>query len=121
MIAAKLATRPQGDQSNTSIGVLPQPDAAALLNVSKTSVQRAHNILNKGTPEVIVAVEAGESAHLPKAMILPIRGDQRLWRRVSMSAKGNQQASCYFPPGGACFGEFPGRGAPHTRPRDSLA
>jgi protein gp37 len=61
LIAAQFATLPNGVRASCGSGnSLSLPDAAALLNVSRDSVQRARTVLERGTPEVIAAVEAGE-------------------------------------------------------------
>ena len=63
MIAARLANIQRGEvggghgKTDVSIEI---PDAAALLNVSVSSVNRARKVLDEGTPEDIAAVEAGE-------------------------------------------------------------
>ena len=61
MVAARLATLPHGgDRSKSSIDDLTtQAGASDLLNVGKSSVERARVVLNAGTPELIEAVEQG--------------------------------------------------------------
>lgn len=61
MIAARLAMLKQGARTDlSSIELMSQADAAALLNVSVSSIKRASKVLNEGTPEDIAAVETGE-------------------------------------------------------------
>ena len=63
MIADKLATMRQGEKkADTGIPVSPpsQAEAAAMLNVSVDSVQKARTVRNNATPEVVAAVERGE-------------------------------------------------------------
>ena len=63
MVAGRIATlgahRP--DKSDP-IGAVSQPQAAEQLNISRHSVQRARQVLKKGAPELIEAVERGEMA-----------------------------------------------------------
>lgn len=60
LAAAKIATLQKGRPvENASIEAISQNDAAALLNVSRSGVQRAREVLNEGTPELVKAVEAG--------------------------------------------------------------
>ena len=60
LAAAKIATLQKGRPiENASIEAFSQNDAAALLNVSRSGVQRAREVLNEGTPELVKAVEAG--------------------------------------------------------------
>jgi hypothetical protein len=67
MVAAKLAVlRPQDTLKKGATPVPPiggtvkQPDAAALLNVSARSVERAAVVKRQGAPELVAKVEAGE-------------------------------------------------------------
>lgn len=60
LAAAKIATLQKGRPiENASIEAFSQNDAATLLNVSRSGVQRAREVLNEGTPELVKAVEAG--------------------------------------------------------------
>jgi ParB-like chromosome segregation protein Spo0J len=60
MIAAKLATMRQGERTDLAqIQATSQPEAAALLNVSRSSVQAAKRVLDAGRPELVEAVERG--------------------------------------------------------------
>lgn len=60
MIAARLATLRNGQRpSSIDEGAITQGKAAQLLNVSKPSVERARVVLEKGTPELVAAVDAG--------------------------------------------------------------
>ena len=71
MIAGKLANMRQGERNDlTSIDVrLSQPQAAALLNVSVPSVQRAKQVQQKAIPEVIEKVSQGNLAVSVAAVI----------------------------------------------------
>ncbi len=61
MVAAKIATMPQGARTDLSpIGERSQENAAGLLNVGKRNVGRAAKVLNRGTPELVDMVERGE-------------------------------------------------------------
>lgn len=63
MIAARLATLRNGQRpSSIDEGAITQGKAAQLLNVSKPSVERARVVLEKGTPEMVAAVDAGNLA-----------------------------------------------------------
>jgi hypothetical protein len=63
MVAAKIATLPAWrPAASASIEAPSQPQAADLLNVSRSGVQRARTILEHGQPELIAAVEGGEIA-----------------------------------------------------------
>ena len=57
--AAKIAVLQRGDNQHASIEAPSQAKAATLLNVSRSGVQRAREVLNEGTPELVKAVEAG--------------------------------------------------------------
>jgi hypothetical protein len=59
LVAARLATLPRGANQHASIGAPSQERAAGLLNVSRSGVQRAREILDEGAPEPIEAVERG--------------------------------------------------------------
>lgn len=61
MVAARMARLRDGQKkSGTSIEVPSQPDAAKMLNVSLSTVQRARIVLNHSTPDQVSAVERGE-------------------------------------------------------------
>jgi N6-adenosine-specific RNA methylase IME4/ParB-like chromosome segregation protein Spo0J len=62
MVAAKLATLPRGANQHASIEAPSQEAAADLLNVSRSGVQRAREVLDHGTPELVHAVEQGRIA-----------------------------------------------------------
>jgi N6-adenosine-specific RNA methylase IME4/ParB-like chromosome segregation protein Spo0J len=59
MVAAKLATMRRGDNQHSPIGETSQARAAELLNVGKRSVERAADVREGGTPELVHAVEQG--------------------------------------------------------------
>ena len=58
MVAAKLATLRRGDNQNTE--GLPIGRSSELLNVGERSIARAREVLDRGTPELAVAVERGQ-------------------------------------------------------------
>lgn len=63
MTAARLATIRHGEVGwlhEKPDGSIELSDAAALLNVSVSSVKRARKVLDEGAPEDIAAVESGE-------------------------------------------------------------
>ncbi len=63
VIAARLAALPLGSNQHDSEGARiqapSQKEAATLLNVSRSTVQEAKTVLDRGTPEEIAAVLAG--------------------------------------------------------------
>lgn len=59
MVAAKLATLEKGANQHASIEAPSQSDAADLLNVSRSAVQRAREVQASAVPELAAAVEAG--------------------------------------------------------------
>lgn len=63
MVATKLSTLQRGrPQENAPIGAFSQEGAAELLNVSRRSIQRARDVIDHGTPELVAAVDQGEVA-----------------------------------------------------------
>ena len=65
MVAAKVANMRKGERtdlepSSNLSNVVSQGKAAEMLNVSRTSVQTAKAVLNRGGPELAAAVESGE-------------------------------------------------------------
>lgn len=76
MVHGRIATLPKGSNQHTAIAVsVPtQEEAAALLNVSVDTGQRARKVIDRGTPELAAAVESGrvsvsaaaDVAELPK-------------------------------------------------------
>ncbi len=53
MVAARLANLPRGrPEENASIEAITQTQAADLLNVSRPSVQRAREVLDRGAPDL---------------------------------------------------------------------
>jgi N6-adenosine-specific RNA methylase IME4/ParB-like chromosome segregation protein Spo0J len=63
MVAARVATMRQGERTDlAAIDARSQGEAADLLNVSRESAQRARKVIEKGTPELAAAVDAGKVA-----------------------------------------------------------
>jgi hypothetical protein len=60
MVAAKLATLKRGDNQHSPIGETSQAKAAKLLNVNKRRVERAREVIDKGVPDLVDAVEQGD-------------------------------------------------------------
>ncbi len=58
----RLATMGQGrpETDIASIEAMSQPKAAEMLNVGRATVQRAREVLDSGTPDLVKAVERGE-------------------------------------------------------------
>jgi N6-adenosine-specific RNA methylase IME4 len=63
MVAARVAKLPKGVRSDASIEAsTTQTKAAEMLNVGRATVQRAREVLEKGTPDLVHAVERGDIA-----------------------------------------------------------
>lgn len=64
MVASRIAKLPQGVRADTAIAVsVPTQDAAAaLMNVSVDSIQRARKVQEQGSPELIAAVDTGQAS-----------------------------------------------------------
>lgn len=64
MVAARLANLRDGQRADRAASIdapaVTQTQAAELLNVSRPSVQRAREVIDKGAPELVQAVERGE-------------------------------------------------------------
>jgi ParB-like chromosome segregation protein Spo0J len=60
MIASRLATMDRGHPVNASIEAFTQPDAAKMLNVSRSTVQRAAIVRESAAPELTARVERGD-------------------------------------------------------------
>jgi phage N-6-adenine-methyltransferase len=62
MVHARIATLPHGVRSDTAIAVsaITQEQAAALLNISIDSGQRARRVIDDGIPELAEKVECGQ-------------------------------------------------------------
>jgi ParB-like chromosome segregation protein Spo0J len=59
MVADKIANMKRGDNQHASIEACSQNQAAKLMNVSRSSVRRAHIVRANGVPELQKAVEVG--------------------------------------------------------------
>jgi N6-adenosine-specific RNA methylase IME4/ParB-like chromosome segregation protein Spo0J len=59
VVAAKLANLQHGQKKADTANAVTQSEAAALLNVSVDSVQRAAKVIDHGVPELVAAVQAG--------------------------------------------------------------
>lgn len=79
-VAAKIAKLKLGDNQHAKEGVAidtPSADKAAqLLNVSRESVQRAKHAIDKGSPEVVAAMERGEIAASAAAKLVDVVKDK---------------------------------------------
>ena len=64
MVAAKIANMPQGARTDVepclNLSNVSQAAAAKLMNISRSGVQQAKQVIERGTPELIAAVENGE-------------------------------------------------------------
>jgi N6-adenosine-specific RNA methylase IME4 len=63
MVAARMATMPQGGRTDLAeISAMSQPQAAALLGVDRRTLQHAKKVQDKGAPRLVERVDAGEVA-----------------------------------------------------------
>ena len=62
MVANRIANMRRGDNQHASIEATSQSEAAEMLNVSRSAVQRAATVVREGVPEVADAVDRGELA-----------------------------------------------------------
>jgi len=87
MVAAKIATLPAHRPAETApIGAVTQDTAADMLNVGRRSVQRAREVLDRGAPELVEAVQRGEvsvSAAADVAELPPDEQREIVARRVN--------------------------------------
>ena len=102
MCAARLATMGKGQpsKSNASIEALSQPEAAALLNVSRPSVQRAAQVIANGAPELIQAVDNGEIAVSRAATIArePVEVQREIVKQAPHVSHNSGNNEWYTPP-----------------------
>lgn len=76
-VAAKIANMKRGGQeSNVEISTFTQSDASQMLNVSRESVIKAKHAINKGSPEVVAAMERGEIAASAAAKLVDVVPDK---------------------------------------------
>jgi N6-adenosine-specific RNA methylase IME4 len=89
MIAAKLANLKKSDNQFTMVAsidaTITQEQAAELLNVSRPSVQRARQVIDHGTPELVQMVERGEVT-VSKA-VDEIKKEQRMQMQAEMRTR----------------------------------
>jgi hypothetical protein len=62
MVAASIASLEVGDNQHTQICVPSISESAKKLNVSERSVNTAKQVKEKGSPELVAAVESGKVA-----------------------------------------------------------
>ncbi len=77
MVAAKLAKLPKGSNQHTPIGGPSRQTAAELLNVGTTSVERAKMVQQKGTAELVDAVESGRVSVSAAADVAALPKDEQ--------------------------------------------
>lgn len=83
MVAAKLATLKRGQKKeDASIEASSQKEAADMLNIGRSAVQRARKVLENADPELVKAVEQGHVAVSAAAKVVdrPKRDQQKLAR-----------------------------------------
>lgn len=86
MVAARIATMRQGARTDiASIEARSQKAAADTLNVGRASVQRAREVIEKATPEVVQAVESGKLAVSAAAELAKLEPERQ--REVMERAK----------------------------------
>jgi ParB-like chromosome segregation protein Spo0J len=92
MVLAPLTTLPRG-RPNTAQAAITQTQAATLGNVSVDSVQRARKVLDRGTPELIEAVQRGNMTVKVAAAIvhLPPEKQQARIERDRLKASGEHR------------------------------
>jgi ParB-like chromosome segregation protein Spo0J len=101
MIAGRLATMTQGNATGNnqwksahgriSTPEVSQPEAAAMLNVSERSIQRAKNI-ERDAPELVPLIDRGELSVRPAAQIAKMPEEQRA-RVMERIEAGERNAS----------------------------
>lgn len=78
LVAARIATLQKGANQHASIEASsPQSDAAKLLNVGRSGVQRARRVIEKAAPEIVAAVERGEVAVSAAAVVADLPVEQQ--------------------------------------------
>jgi N6-adenosine-specific RNA methylase IME4 len=78
MVAGKISNMRTGRPTKSaSIEAISKKDAAKKLNVGKASVERAKKVLDKGTPELVQAVEEGNIAVSVAAKIADMSEEQQ--------------------------------------------
>jgi ParB-like chromosome segregation protein Spo0J len=77
MIAAKIAVLPKGSHPPKGGGSATSKQAARLLKTSARSVERAKTVQQKGTPELVAAVEAGDIGVRPAAELTKLPKDEQ--------------------------------------------
>lgn len=78
LIAGKISNMRTGRPTKSaSIEAISKTDAAKKLNVGKASVERAKKVLDKGTPELVQAVEDGKVAVSVAAKIAELPEEQQ--------------------------------------------
>jgi N6-adenosine-specific RNA methylase IME4/ParB-like chromosome segregation protein Spo0J len=88
MVAAKIATLGRGRQwVNASIEAFTQDAAATLLNVSRSSIQRAAEVRDHAVPALTAAVEAGDVSVAAAAEVATLSREQQ----VQVVARGERE------------------------------
>lgn len=90
MIAARLATLPQGRPKKTATSSgLSQSQASHLQDVSVAGVRLAKNVIERGTPELVAAVDQGEVTVKAAAEIAKLGKRAQAERLTKALAGGN--------------------------------
>lgn len=97
MVAAKIASLPQGANRHTlerQICRSTQGEAAAQLKVGERTVRDARAVLERGTPDLVQAVERGSLAVSAAAEVarMPPERQREVLERADLSKSGNVRA-----------------------------
>jgi len=89
IVAGRLANLERGSNQHAPIGApsVSQDSAADLLNVGRRSVQRAREVLDRGAPELVAAVERGEVSVSAAASVAEAPKE----RQVEIVARGRDE------------------------------
>jgi hypothetical protein len=99
MVADKLATLGLGSNQHAQICAPSQDQAAAMMRVSRRSIQHARKVRQRGIPELIAAVERGEikvSAAAGIVHLSPARQDARIARDKLKTEGLSRQADDFY-------------------------
>jgi N6-adenosine-specific RNA methylase IME4/ParB-like chromosome segregation protein Spo0J len=87
MVAARIATMRRGDNQHAQICATSRSSAAELLSVAERSVTDARKVIDKGTPELAAAVDAGRVAVSTAALI----ADEPQEQQRELVARGEKE------------------------------
>lgn len=100
MVAAKMATLRHGQKKSNQDASIEasqsQDEAAKLLNVNRSSVQRARKVIDKAAPALVEAVEQGKVAVSLAAKLVDECDDKR--QQTRLAKQGKQAIKDYITP-----------------------